>query len=206
MHGAMPVSDQIKSISAVKPKDSRPHSRSRKTFRGHNVIWKRITAAFDDDLKRFGANPAMVAPLSRWVLFNHLTRTQGGAGRRYANIVRAFERYHVAPKSRSARSANMEPSSAGEDQELERRANNGTMIDYLIDAKDAKRQYKRVMKVLDRFKDPISGRNYAKDMLDTLCLQEQEPPAQHRKELGFLLSAIAKEFGIGEPKKRPENA
>ena len=144
----------------------------------------------------------MVAPLSRWVLFNHLTRTQGGAGRRYADIVRTFERYHVAPKSRSARSANLEPSSKGDDQELERRINNGTMAEYEADARDAKRQYKRVIKVLSKFADPITGRNYAKDMLDTLCLSEQEPPAQHRKELGFLLNAIAKEFGIGEPKTR----
>lgn len=199
MREASPVSEKIKSVSAARSKPG-PHTRAKKSFRGHNVIWRRITAAFDEDLKKFGANPAMVAPLSRWVLFNHLTRTQGGAGRRYTSIVRAFERYHVEPKSRSPRSPNLEPSSGGEDQELERRANNGTLYDYEHDARDAKRQYKRAMKVLDRFADPLTGRNYAKDMLDMLCLSEQEPPAQHRKDLGSVLSAIAKEFGIGEPK------
>ena len=196
------MSDKIKSISAAKPKREGGHSRAKKGFRGHNVIWRRITAAFDDDLKKFGANPAMVAPLSRWVLFNHLSRTQGGAGRRYASIVRTFERYHVEPKSRSPRSPNLQPSSSGEDQELERRINNGTMYDYEHDARDAKRQYKRVMKVLAQFADPTSGHNYAKDMLDMLCLSETEPPAQHRKDLGAVLTALAREFGIGEPKRR----
>ena len=56
-------------------------------------------------------------------------------------------------------------------------------------------------KVLARFADPITGRNFAKDMLDMLCLSEQEPPSQHRKDLGAVLTALATEFAVKEVRK-----
>jgi len=54
------------------------------------------------------------------------------------------------------------------------------------------------MKILDRFADPISGRNYAKDQLDNLCLLDQEPAAADRAALGAILSMIATEFAVKE--------
>lgn len=196
---------ELKSISAVKPKRNGGQHYVRKQRRGGvNVMWRRITAAFDDELKKFGANPAMTAPLTRWVLFQHLTKTQGMAGRRYASIVREFERATMPPQSRSPRSANLEPSKGGEDQEIMRRIYNGTMEEYLDNAKYAKSQYKRAMKVLGRFADPVSGRNLAKDNLDMLCLADQEPPSNLRRDIGVVLTAMAKEFGIGEQPKPKE--
>lgn len=198
---------ELKSISAVKPKRAGGHQRSQeraKKRRNNGLMWRRITAAFDDELKALGANPAMTAPLTRWVFFEHLTKTQGMAGRRYASIVREFERVSMPPQSRSARSANLEPSKGGEDQEIMRRIYNGTMEEYLTEAKYAKSQYKRAMKVLGRFADPVSGRNFAKDNLDMLCLADQELPANLRRDIGIVLTAIAKEFGIGEVPKPKE--
>lgn len=200
LQGAI-VTEQPKSISAVKPKREGGHARAKKRFRGHNVMWKRITTAFDDDLKKLGANPAMVAPLSRWVLFQHLTKTQGAAGRRYTDIMREFERATMPPMARSARAINLEPSRGGEDQEIQRRILNGTIGEYEDQARYAKSQYKRLMKVMARYADPITGRNIAKDSLDTLCLADTEPPAEYRPHIAIVLSAIAKEFGIGEYRK-----
>lgn len=189
-------------ISAVKPKrhGGQHYVRQRKRG-GVNVMWRRITAAFDDELKALGANPAMTAPLSRWVLFQHLTKTQGMAGRRYAAIVREFERATMPPQKRNGKSANLEPSSGGEDQEIMRRTYNGTMDEYLANARYAKSQYKRAMKVLATFADPVTGRNFAKDNLDLLCLEDKEPPANLRRDIGAVLTALAKEFGVGEAPK-----
>jgi hypothetical protein len=93
LQGAI-VNDQPKSISAARPKKPGPHARAKERQRGgHNVMWRRITSAYDDNLKKLGANPAMVAPVTRWVLFGHLTRTQGMAARRYADIIRNFEKF-----------------------------------------------------------------------------------------------------------------
>lgn len=200
LQGAI-VTEQPKSISAVKPKREGGHARAKKRFRGHNVMWKRITAAFDDDLRKLGATPAMVAPLSRWVLFNHLTKTQGAAGRRYADIIREFERVSMPPLARSARSANLEPVRKADDQEIQRRILNGTIAEYESEARYAKSQYKRLMKVMARYADPITGRNLAKDSLDTLCLADTEPPAEYRPHIAIVLTAIAKEFGLGEYRK-----
>lgn len=200
LQGAI-VTEKPKSISAVKPKREGGHSRAKKRFRGHNVMWKRITASFDEDLRKLGANPAMVAPLSRWVLFQHLTRTQGAAGRRYADIIRAFERVSLPPSARTPRSANLEPVRGAEDQEIQRHLNRGTIADYEDNARYAKSQYKRLMKVMARYVDPVTGRNLAKDNLDTLCLADQEPPSEYRPHIAIVLSAIAKEFGLGEHRK-----
>jgi hypothetical protein len=196
------VNDQPKSISAARPKKPGPHSRAKNNRGGANVQWKRITAAFDDHLQKLGANPAMTAPATRWVLFKHLTRTQGMAARRYADIVRAFERYFSEGGARSPRSANLEPVRKPSDDVLHRELMNGTIADYEADARKAKRQYHRLMKVLGKYADPVTGRNFAKDHLDLLCLEEKEPEAQFRGDIANVLSAVAKEFGLGEKRRK----
>lgn len=199
MHGAT-VNEQpkIKSISAVKPSRGSGQTRAKKRRGGENVLWKRVTANFDDAVKQFAANPAIGVPLTRLVFFRHLTVSQGMAGRRYADIVRAFGRYQMASDARTPRSANLEPSTKADDQTLARHANNGTMREYLADARYAKRQYQKLMKILDRFADPITGRNYAKDRLDNLCLLDQEPETADRAAIGAILSMIANEFAVKE--------
>lgn len=180
-----------------------PSSRAKRRRGGQNVMWRRITAAFDDELKKLGANPAMVAPATRWVLFGHLTKTQGMAARRYADIVRNFDRYHANAPARSSKSVNLEPSTnKASDTTLERHIQNGTIADYEDKAAYAKRQYNRLMRLLDRYSDPITGRNQVKDYLDTLCLSDQEPPAEVRTNLAAVLTQVAKEFGLGERKRK----
>ena len=198
MHGAFQVNEQIKSISAIKPKREGGHSRAKKRRGGWNVMWKRITENFDDAVLRAGADPRIAVPLTRLVLFQHLTVTQGMAGRRYADIIRRYERFHMASSARSARSANMQPARGVEDQELERIINNGKLREYEAAAKVAKREYKRVMKVLDKFADPVTGRNFAKDSLDDLCIFDREPAAESRKHIAAVLEMVAKEFGAKE--------
>jgi hypothetical protein len=194
---------EMKSISAAKPSRGSGQTRQRKAARrgSANVLWKRVTAAYDEDVRNFAKNPALVSPITRWVLFEHLTPTQGMAARRYADIMGEFGRFTIPIHSRSARSANLEPSAAAEDNEIQRRILNGSIDDYEHEAKYAKRQHKRLMKVLARYADPASGRNGAKDALDNLCLADQEPPAQLRKDIAIVLTAIAKEFGLGEHRK-----
>ena len=201
--GAITVNNQIKSISAVKPKREGGHARAKKKRGGENVLWKRVTFSFDDAIKRFAANPEMASPLTRLVFFKHLTTIQGMAGRRYREIMSVFERYHVEPGMRRvAKSQSFEPTRGGQDQEIERRINNGTMTEYESDARHAKRQHKRLMKVMDAFKDPITGRNFAKDMVENLVLLDQEPPSNMREDIGRVLSAVAKEFDVSDKRKR----
>jgi len=194
----------MKSISAAKP--SRGSGQTRGKRRGRrdaaNILWRRVTASYDEDVRAFAKNPALASPVTRWVLFGHLTPTQGMAGRRYADIMRNFSRFHMEGQSTSPRSANLEPVRGVEDQELERRAFNGTLEEYEADARHARRQYNRLQKVLARFKDNVTGRNFAKDYLDMLCCEDREPPAQHRADIAGVLTAVAKEFGVGERKRR----
>lgn len=193
------------SISAVsktklpngKQKQPSGHAnRTKKKRGGENVAWKRIVDNLDESLRKLGFDPNGVStPLMRWTFFGHLTKTQSMAGRRYADIMRKFDRYHSATKSRTARAQSYETGSPGEDQELERRAFDGTMDEYEAAAKKAMRQYKRLHKVIE----PFSG---AKEMLDNLCLLEIEPPTNHRASCAAVLTLIARAFGIDEGKGR----
>jgi muconolactone delta-isomerase len=203
MHGALPLSTTKTTISAVKKRES-GHARAKKRKGGWNVMWKRITENFDDAVRQAGADPRIGVPLTRLVLFQHLTPTQGMAGRRYADIVRNYERFCVANGSRSPRSANLEPVRGVKDQELERIHVAGKLREYEAAAKVAKREYRRVMKVLDKFVDPVTGRNFAKDSLDNLCIFDREPSADARASIGAVLSMIAKEFGMGPSAERKQ--
>lgn len=201
MHGATQVTHPIKSISAVKKRPSGYQQRKNRRG-GENVMWRRITDSFDADVKRFASNPAIAAPLTRLVLFNHLTKDQGRAGRRYAEVVRDYEKYFLPPLSRSARSAALEPVRKADDQEIQRHIVRGTIDEYEDKARAAKRKYQRAFKVLAGYADPITGRNYAKDTLDDLCLSDKEPPSEYRAQLGIVLTALAKAFDSSTAKKR----
>lgn len=196
----------IKNVSVAKIKargKEGPAAREKRRRGGQNVIWRRITASYDEDLKRFGANPAMVSPITRWVLFNHLTKTQGMAGRRYGDIVRGFDRFHANGPKRQAKSADLEPTTnRASDTTIERHIQNGTIEDYEDKARYARRQMNRLLKVLARYTDPITGRNPAKEYLDQLCLEDKEPPSEARADIAAVLSAVAKEFGLGERQRK----
>ncbi len=202
MHGVAAVTES-NSISAVKPSRGSGQTRQRRRHKrdSANILWKRVTASYDEDVRAFAKNPALVAPITRWALFQHITPTQAMAARRYGDIVREFHRFHTDNRSTSPRSANLEPVRSAEDHELARRAFDGSMGDYEDNAKYAKRQYKRLMKVMARFEESVTGRNLAKDALDTLCVSEQEPPPQLRGDIALVLTAIAKEFCIGEKRE-----
>lgn len=191
--GAIEVNKQT-TISAVKKRPSGAQHR-RKRRGGENVLWHRVTENFDEAIKRFAANPEMAGPITRLVFFKHLTVRQGMAARRYRDVVQTFNRYHVDAAGRTARSANLEPSSKGKDDTLHRELMNGTIADYEADARKAKREYKRLTAALATYADPVSGRNKARDLLDDLCLADVEPPAEWRENLAVVLDAIAKEFG-----------
>jgi hypothetical protein len=183
---------QLLSISAVKPKRESGSSRMKRRRGGQNVGWKVIVDNLDAAAAKIGTSPeALGSPVTRWVYFGHLTMTQGMAGRRYTDIMRKFDRFHTDTKSRTAHAQNYAMGSGGEDQELQRRASDGTMDQYLADARKAKRQYNKLHKVIA----PFQG---AKEMLDNLCILGIEPPANHRASCAAVLSLIAKAFGIDE--------
>jgi hypothetical protein len=197
LKGPRRVPTQLKSISAVKKQPSghanRKKAESRR--RGENVGWHRIVDNLDDAIRKLGNNPDVGSPVTRWVYFGHLTKTQGMAGRRYADIMRKFDRFHTGTKSRTARAQSYDNGRGGEDQELAQRAFDGTMDEYEIAARKAMRAYKKLHKVVSAFPG-------AREMLDNLCVLEIEPPADQRASCAAVLSLVAKAFGIDEGKGR----
>lgn len=213
MHGAVLMTTPIKSISAVKPSRGSGQTRAKNKRGGENVRWKRLTASFDEAMrelvrvspdqidaavKLMAANQKLAAPVTRLVFFKHLTVTQGIAARRYASIVRNFERYHVVNATRSPRAQDIDKPRAGDDQEIQRHLNRGTIDEYEREARKARKEYERAQKVLTRYLDVDTGRNIAKNVLDDLCLSDIEPASQYRQNIAAVLQALANEFGVKE--------
>ena len=204
----------IKSISAVKPSRGSGQTRAKNKRGGENVRWKRLTASFDEAMrelvlrvppdqidaavKLMAANQKLAAPITRLVFFKHLTVTQGIAARRYAQVVGAFERYHVVNATRSARAQDIDKPRVGDDQEIQRHINRGTLHEYEREAKKARKEYDKAQKVLARYADAITGRNVAKNVLDDLCLSDIEPPSQYRQNIAAVLQALADAFQLKE--------
>jgi len=211
--GAIQVNTPIKSISAVKPSRGSGQTRAKNRRGGENVRWKRLTASIDEAMAEarrlppdkidqaialMAANSRLTSPVSRLVYFKHLTVAQGMAARRYATIVRTFERYHVANATRSARAQDIDKPRAGDDQEIQRHLNRGTINDYEREAKKARKEYDKAQKMLAAFSSSTTGRNEAKNIIDDLCLSDIEPPAQYRKNVAAVLQALADAFGVKE--------
>lgn len=187
-------------ISAVKKRPSGAEHRRRRSG-GENVLWHRVTANFDDAVKVFAANPEIASPITRLVFFKHLTQRQGMAARLYGEIMEKWRRFYVDEKG-TLRSANLEPSTVYRtEDELERRFWDGSLEEYYAAADGAKRDYTKMSRIMDAFRDPITGRNQAKNVLDDLCLSDIEPPAAWRDNLALVLNAIAEAFDVNDKRK-----
>lgn len=198
--GGNPISAQYKRPS--KPSESQRPARGRE-----NVQWKRIKelsmqGQLDHALTVTKESASVIA---RWLLFKHLTPLEAEAARRYAFIMGRFDRFFTEGR-RTAKSPSYERA-YGEDQELERRALEGTIGVMEVSAKKARRNYERLQKYLANFRDPVTGRNQMKEALDQLCCEDIEPPAEYRKDIAAALRLIAHEFGVtvqnrrGRPRK-----
>jgi hypothetical protein len=195
-----------KSISA---QYQRPQQRKGRP--GANVEWKRIKQMSRQMSIEGAVNEAVkisreaASVIGRWMLFGHLKPLQAEAARRYAYIMARFDKYHTEGR-RTAKSPSYERA-FGTDQELERRAFNGTLDAYEKSARKARRHYDKLITILDVYRDPITLRNPLKEALDQMCCEDIEPPAQYRDQIAAALTHIAHEFGVtidnrrGRPRK-----
>lgn len=189
-----------KGISAVK---KYPRAGERQS-KGENVQWKRIKSLDQSvlDANKIARDAASV--IGRWLLYRHLTPFQAEAARRYAFIMARFDR-HFTEGRRTARSPSYERA-YGEDQELERRAFEGTMDSYEKSARKAKRQYDKLQMLLLPYLD-IVGRNPVKEALDKMCCEDAEPDPKYRAQISAVLKHIGHEFDVqvqsrrGRPRK-----
>lgn len=189
-YGVNKVNQPVKPMSAVKK-----YPRAKQKRGGENVQWQRIKSldASVLDANRIGRDAASV--IGRFLLFKHITPLQAEAARRYAYIMARFEKYSTEG-SRTARSPAFERA-YGKDQELERLANETDGIaTYEKRAKEARKDYDRLIKVMRRFEDKMTGRNVAKNVLDDMCCSDVEPPSHYRENVAVVLSAVAAEFGV----------
>ena len=190
------------------PKVSAKYQRPARGRPGANNEWKRIKRLSMEGavLEAVGISREAASVIGRWFLYGHLTPLQAEAARRYAYIMARFDKYFTEGR-RTAKSPSYERA-FGTDQELERRAFDGTLDHYEKSAKKAKRHWSKLEVILAVYADPITLRNPLKEALDQMCCEDVEPPSQYRPQLAAALSHIAHEFGVtienrrGRPRKR----
>lgn len=184
----------IKSVSAVK-KYARSKTPKQRNAR---VAWKRIKENIDDLVAKTGANPELGSVISRWVLFGHLTRSEAYAARLYGEIVGSHDQFFVDNAKRTAKSPSYQRGTAGAMDTIERHERGGTLGEYERKAKQVKKQYARVNKILARF--PL-----AKDRLDDVCINDIEIATELRPHLKVILRLLGQEFGVIPPERKPED-
>lgn len=191
--GASKVAPDIKSISAVKkyPRSKTPKQRNAR------VAWKRIKDNIDDLVAKTGANPELGSVISRWVLFGHISRAEGYAGRLYGEIVGAYDRFFVEGRL-GVKSPSYERGTSGAEDVIAKKERDGTIAAFERAAKRARKRYNRVMKVLDRY--PL-----AKEKLDEVCVHDREIASELRPHLKIVLHKLAIEFGLVRPTQRKED-
>lgn len=190
------VNEQIKSVSAIKRYPRAQTKKNHQKARGRR-IWKTIQNQGDDMVKLGIISKESQSALNRLRLMTHFTDLEYQAGRRYALIVGRFERFCTDTR-RNAKSPSYERG-YGEDQELERHATFGTTADYEDAARDAKKEYEKLMKVIA----PYGAQ--AKSLLDDLCCSDIEPPADYRSNLAVVLRMVAAGFGVTERPRSNKN-
>ena len=191
------------------PKISAKYQRPERKRRGSaNVEWHRIKRLSMEGavLEAVGISREAASVIGRWLLFGHLTPLQAEAARRYAYIMARFDKYFTEGR-RTAKSPSYERA-FGADQELERRAFDGTLDGYEKSAKKARRHYGKLQDIMSVYADRITLRNPLKEALDQMCCEDIEPPSEYREQIAAALRHIAHEFGVtvenrrGRPRKR----
>ena len=180
----------IKSVSAQK-KYARSKTPKQRNAR---IAWKRIKDNIDDLVLKTGASPELGSVISRWVLFGHLTRAEGYAARLYGEIVGSYDRYFLEGR-RGAKSPSYERGTAGAQDTIAKKERDGSIVEYERAARQAKKRYKRVLKVLEHY--PL-----AKDKLDEVCVFDQEIAAEFRPHLKIVLRKLGQEFGVVPPDRK----
>lgn len=190
------------------PKISAKYQRPERKRRGSaNVEWHRIKRLSMEGavLEAVGISREAASVIGRWLLFGHLTPLQAEAARRYAYIMARFDKYFTEGR-RTAKSPSYERA-FGADQELERRAFDGTLDGYEKSAKKARRHYGKLQDIMSVYADRITLRNPLKEALDQMCCEDIEPPSEYREQIAAALRHIAHEFGVtvenrrGRPRK-----
>ena len=164
------------------------HTRTRRPRRrGENVIWRRIRDHIDDLVSHVGTNPEIASVISRLVLYGHLTKEEGAVATFYADKMNRYAR--LVSGARHTVSAQDINASRGGIDVIARHEASGTIADYEKRAKSAKRQHDRIEKVLQPY---LHGR----DVLDDLCLNDNEINPAHYPSVKVMLALIATEFGM----------
>jgi hypothetical protein len=181
--GARLVNEPIKSISAIKR-----YPRAKRKRGGETMMWKRTQSLTDEILAVHKISREVKSEIAWLVTHEHLNAVQGEAARRYAYIIARFEKYSIEGR-RIPRSPSYERA-FGEDQELERLSHEIDGLDvYERRAKQAKKDYRKLIKVLDRFPG-------AKGVLDDMCCSDIPIASEYRRNAALVLSAVAKAFGV----------
>ncbi len=155
---------------------------------GHHTLWRRLRDNWDEIVKT-GGNPMWGTVVGKLYLAGVLTEIEARAARFYAEVAGRFDRYHGITR-RSVASPAYQAGRNGSDDEVVRHEKNGTIGAYEKKAKKIKKAWERVQACL------LTAS--ARDVVETVCLYDQEVAAANHAQLKVALSLIARRFGLFE--------
>lgn len=182
------------SITEAQAEAQRRYNRNRNKNQRANVQWRRLKDNFDELVAKAGANPEIGSVVTRWVLYGHLSKPEGLAGRLVGEIIGRYERYWNAHGlTRTSRSQSYERGTGGMSDEIARHEANGTLREYERRAKRAKKRYEKLCSIImSRFGDA------AWETIVEVCVSDREVDTRLRADVAVVLRVVAREFGLIE--------
>ncbi len=155
---------------------------------GHHTLWRRLRDNWGDIIKT-GGNPMWGTVVGKLYIAGVLTEIEARAARYYAEVAGRFDRYHGITR-RSVPSPAYQAGRNGSDDEVVRHEKNGTITDYEKKAKKVKKAWERAQGCLLTVT--------ARDVVETVCIYDQEVSSSNHAQLKGALGLIARQFGLFE--------
>lgn len=164
-----------------------PSGKKKKEHGQPRALWRRL-ADNEAAVVRMGGNPNWSHKLGLYLLHKTLTQAEYQAGQIYGRIAGRYRRFHSdSDLPITAPSPSYQRGSRGRDDELDRRKVDGTLDDYVKDAKKALKAWKKLQSCIPT--------EHARTIVEEVCIYDHEVPEAALKTLKNVLNAIAGRFG-----------
>lgn len=146
---------------------------------------------------RLGLDPRLSTVLGRMGLFKELSEVEVDCGFKIAEIYGRYESLKGIPR-RSAASPSYQAGFGAKGVDT------GRMLP--DELKRYERKVRRATKAFDRLQAMIPH-DYARELLERVCCDNQDPGVMHKRDVQFLLHKVAEKMGLVAPAKaRPERS
>jgi hypothetical protein len=173
------------------PRDRRGRrTRPKQTIGNPGTLWRRIRGSRDNwsEMEKIGANPDLGTIPGKMYLHKIITASQASALRLYGEVVGRYDRFQSPDLRRTVASPAYQRGSKGEDGEVQRRIETGTIQQY-------ERMANRARKAFNKLNGCIPTEE-GRRLLEEIAINDREVESIYHRDIKVILDRIVSRFGI----------